>query len=170
MTYRSAIRPFLAVMGLILTFGIGPVSFFAPVGAQAQVVVNLRDADLKAFVEIVSEATGRRFVLDPEIRGRVTVLAPDEMTEAELYEVFLTVLELNRLTLIEGTGADRIVRMSVARELSSGPDSQGGAGAYESRVIQLKHAPVNEVVEVVRPLLPAEAVMTPVPGTSLIIL
>lgn len=166
MIYRSAIRPLLAVMGLILIFG----TALMPRQAEAQVVVNLRDADLKAFVEIVSEATGRRFILDPDVRGTVTVLAPDEMTEAELYEVFLAVLELNRLTLIEGAGADRIVPMNEARELASGTAAHGGAGAYESRVIQVKHIAPDEVVEVVRPLLPAEAVLTPVPGTSMLIL
>ena len=171
MTYRSAIRPLMAVMGLILMCGVGPVFYvLTPGSAQAQVAVNLRDADLRNFVEIVSEATGKRFVLDPTIRGSVTVLAPNEMTSAELYEVFLAVLELNRLTLIEGAGADRIVYMGSARELASGPDAQGGVGSFESRVIQVQHIPVVELVEVIRPLLPAEAVMTPVPGTNLLIL
>lgn len=171
MTYRSTIRPLMAVMGLILMCGVGPVFYvLTPGSAQAQVAVNLRDADLRNFVEIVSEATGKRFVLDPTIRGSVTVLAPNEMTSAELYEVFLAVLELNRLTLIEGAGADRIVYMGSARELASGPDAQGGVGSFESRVIQVQHIPVVELVEVIRPLLPAEAVMTPVPGTNLLIL
>jgi hypothetical protein len=42
---------------------------------RAQVTLDLRDADLRNFVEIVSEATGRSFVLDPGVRGTVTVLA-----------------------------------------------------------------------------------------------
>ena len=65
---------------------------------RAQVTLDLRDADLRNFVEIVSEATGRSFVLDPGVRGTVTVLAPDQMSPNDLYEVFLSVLELNRLT------------------------------------------------------------------------
>jgi len=64
----------------------------------------------------------------------------------DLFEVFLSVLELNRLPLIEG--ADRIVPMNVARELSSG-DSAGLPSGFETRV--------KEVIEVVRPLLPAAA-------------
>jgi len=172
MSLRAAIRPFVVGVGLILTYGVGPVtlSVLTPTHAAAQVALNLRDADLRSFIEIVSEATGRSFVLDPNVRGTVTVLSPGEMTPAELYEVFLSVLELNRLTLIEGAGADRIVQMSSARELASGPDAQGGAGAYESRVIQVKHVPTQEIIEVVRPLLPPEAVLTAVPGTTMLIL
>ncbi|APZ54032.1 secretin N-terminal domain-containing protein [Salipiger abyssi] len=138
--------------------------------AAAQVTLDLRDADLRSFVEIVSEATGRRFLIDPAVRGTVTVLAPGEMTPAELYEVFLAVLELNRLTLIEGEGADRIVAMNNARELASGPAARGGAGAYETRVIEVRHVPLQDIVEVVRPLLAAEAVLTPLPGSRLLIL
>ncbi len=150
---------------LVLAIGYGAVM---PRAALAQVELNLRDADLRSFVEIVSEATGKRFVLDPGVRGTVTVLAPGDMSADELYEVFLSVLELNRLTLIEGGSAARIVPMNVARELAT-----GGAGApagYATRVIPVRHVPMSEVIEVVRPLLPSEAVLTPVPGSKLLIL
>ena len=136
---------------------------------RAQVTLDLRDADLRNFVEIVSEATGRSFVLDPGVRGTVTVLAPDQMSPSDLYEVFLSVLELNRLTLIEGAGADRIVPMNVARELSSG-GSAGLPSGFETRGIPVREVPLQEVIEVVRPLLPAEAVMTPVPGAKRLII
>lgn len=140
---------------------------------RAQVALDLRDADLRSFVQIVSEATGRSFVLDPQVRGTVTVLAPKEMSAEALYEVFLNVLELNRLTLVEGAGADRIVPMMVARELAPGDDKGAGIigrDGYETRVIRVEHAPLSEVIEVVRPLLPSEAVITPVPGAKLLIL
>ncbi len=136
---------------------------------HAQVSLDLRDADLRSFVEIVSENTGRSFVVDPAVRGTVTVLAPNQLTADELYEVFLSVLELNRLTVIEGAGADRIVQMNTARELSSG-DTAGVSSGYETRVIPVRHVPLQEVIEVVRPLLPSEAVITPVPGANLLIL
>lgn len=137
--------------------------------ARAQVQLDLRDADLRSFVEIVAEATGRNYVLDSEVRGTVTVLAPDELSPADLYEVFLSVLELNRLTIVEGAGADRIVPLGTARELSDGDSSARGA-AYQTRVIEVQNVPLDEIVEVVRPLLPSEAVLTTVPGSSLLIL
>jgi len=98
MNVLKSIRALLAALMLA-----GTALTCAPV--QAQVALDLRDADLRSFVQIVSEATGRSFVLDPQVRGTVTVLAPKEMSNAALYEVFLNVLELNRLTLVEGAGA-----------------------------------------------------------------
>ena len=135
--------------------------------ARAQVALDLRDADLRSFVQIVSEATGRNFVLDPAVRGTVTVLASGDMSAAALYEVFLNVLELNRLTVVEGSDADRIVPLNTARELAPGGS---GAGGYETRVIALEHIPPQEVLEVIRPLLPSEAVVSTVPSQRLLIL
>ncbi|MEZ5715188.1 MAG: secretin N-terminal domain-containing protein [Paracoccaceae bacterium] len=141
-----------------------------PAPASAQVRLDLRDADLRSFVEIVAEATGRNYVLDPNVRGTVTVLAPGELTPDELYEVFLSVLELNRLTIIEGVGSDRIVAMSSAREMAAGSPLGNADGAFVTRVIEVQNITPNEVLEVVRPLLPAEAVISVVPGSNLIIL
>ncbi|MEM8848445.1 MAG: type II secretion system secretin GspD [Pseudomonadota bacterium] len=137
--------------------------------AHAQIELDLRDADLRSFVEIVSEATGRNFLIDPDVRGNVTVLAPRELSPADLYEVFLNVLELNRLTLVTGGGVDRIVPMGIARELAAGGQG-GGRGDFQTRVIEVRNVPLNEIIEVLRPLLPAEAVITPVPRSNLLIL
>ncbi|MEL7091484.1 MAG: type II secretion system secretin GspD [Pseudomonadota bacterium] len=133
------------------------------------VELQLRDADLRSFVEIVAEATGRSFVLDPGVRGTVTVLAPEALTSDALYEVFLSVLELNRLTLIESGAVARVVPMNVAREQSTGPVDITRAG-YETRVIEVRNTPINEVIDVIRPLLPSEAVLTSVPRSRLILL
>jgi general secretion pathway protein D len=148
-----------------LMLGMGALSTVSGM-ARAQVALDLRDADLRSFVQIVSEATGRNFVLDPAVRGTVTVLAPGTMSAAALYEVFLNVLELNRLAIVEGIDADRIVPLGTARELSTAT----GAGGYETRVIELANASPQEVIEVIRPLLPSEAVVSAVPAARLIIL
>lgn len=147
--------------------GIIAILLLLPGFVRAQGALDLRDADMRSFVEIVSEATGRNFVIDPGVRGTVTVLAPENVTSAALYEIFLNVLEVNRLTIVQGVDADRIVPLNTARELSPGG---AGAGLYETRVIHVQHIPVSEVVDVVRPLLPSEAVISTVPNARLIIL
>ncbi|WGW05902.1 type II secretion system secretin GspD [Tropicibacter oceani] len=156
------VKPFLFV---VFSFYI---NILQALPAQAQVTLNLRDADLRNFVEIVSEATGRSFVLDPGVRGTVTVLSPDAMSNEDLYQVFLSVLELNRLTIVEGAGADRIVPMNSARELASGASAL--PGGFETRVIRVRDISPQEVIEVVRPLLPSEAIISAVPGSNRLIL
>lgn len=136
----------------------------------AQVALDLRNADLKRFVEIVSESTGRSFILDPQVNGTVTVLAPNQVSSEAIYEIFLNVLELNRLTIVKGVGADRIVPIGIARELAPSTAITLTGGGYETRVIAVENVPISEITEVIRPLLPAEAVLSTVPGAGLIIL
>jgi type II secretory pathway component GspD/PulD (secretin) len=83
----------------------------------AQVSLDLRDASLRDFVQIVAQSTGRNFILDDRVQGSVTVVAPNTVTPDAIYEIFLNVLELNRLTIVEGDETDRIVPLDVAREL-----------------------------------------------------
>jgi general secretion pathway protein D len=168
MTVSKHVRSKFFVLMLVVAQAF-TIAILAGTPVRAQVQLDLRDADLRGFVEIVAEATGRSFVVDPAVRGTVTILAPGELSPADLYDVFLNVLELNRLTIVPGSGADRIVPMNVARELSSDP-AFGGAGDYQTRVIEVRNVPLNEIIEVVRPLLPSEAVITAVPRSNLLIL
>lgn len=138
--------------------------------ATAQVSLDLRDANLSDFVQIVAEATGRSFVLDSRVGGTVSVIAPEDVTSSALYEIFLNVLELNRLTIVEGDEADRIVPMEIAGQLAPGEERTVRGGAFETRVIRVENIPMTEIVDVIRPRLPEAAVLSTVPGANLIIL
>ena len=63
--------------------------------AMAQIRLDLRDVDLRSYVELVSQQTQRNFLLDPSVEGVVSVFAPMPITPAASYEIFLNVLELN---------------------------------------------------------------------------
>jgi general secretion pathway protein D len=146
------------------------VTLMLGTSVQAQTALDLRDADIKSFVQIVAEATGKRFIVDPQIRGTVTVIAPGTMSSDAVYEIFLNVLEINRLTVVEGDEVDRIVPLGIARELSNGGGPRTLDSGYATRVITVENAPLSEIVDVVRPLLPQEAVITAVPGAGVLIL
>ncbi len=139
-------------------------------GLRAQISLDLRDADLRSFVEIVAEATDRNFTLDNRVQGTVTVIAPGTVSEDALYEIFLNVLELNRLTIIQGDLVDRIVPMDIARELAPGERVRTLGGAFETRVFNVRNISLGETVEVIRPLLPAEAVLSTVEQSGLLII
>jgi len=151
----------LVVLAILMVFG---------QSLRAQISLDLRDADLRSFVEIVAEATNRNFTLDNRVDGTVTVIAPGTVSDAALYEIFLNVLELNRLTIIEGDAVDRIVPLDIARELSPGERVRLGGGSFETRVFAVRNLSLGETVEVIRPLLPAEAVLSTVEQSGLIII
>jgi len=136
--------------------------------ARAQMQLDLRDVELRSFVQIVAERTGRNFIVDPAVSGEVTVVAPTPVSSDTIYEIFLNVLELNGLTIVEGEGVDRIVPLGDATSLARAAQDRGGT--FETRVIPVSTANLDDVIEVVLPLLPGEAVLTPVYSAGLLVL
>ncbi|HAM74737.1 MAG TPA: type II secretion system protein GspD, partial [Alcanivorax sp.] len=58
--------------------------------------VNIRNADIQAFINQVAEMTGKNFVVDPRVRARdVTVISNQPLTSDEVYELFLSVLQVH---------------------------------------------------------------------------
>ena len=55
--------------------------------------MNFRDVDILVLIKFISELTGRNFLVDPDVRGNVTILSPQKVTVDEAYRVFLSVLE-----------------------------------------------------------------------------
>lgn len=144
--------------------------FAAASSAQAQIRLDLRDVDLRSYVQLVSEQTQRNFLLDPSVDGVVSVYAPMPVTPAASYEIFLNVLELNGLTIVEGEGIDRIVPMMTAAGLASGVGTPRRGGAFETRVIPVPAGDLNETLDVIESLIAPDAILTPIPSAGLLVL
>ena len=153
----------LLLLGFLLAFG-------APRPASAQIRLDLRDVDLRSYIQLVAEQTGRNFLVDPEVQGTVSVFAPVPVTPASMYEIFLNVLEINGLTILEGEGIDRIVPMHAASGLASGTARAQRGGAYETRVIPVRSGDIVEMYDVLEPLVAPDAILTPIPSAGLIVL
>ena len=88
---------------------------YAPVIAQT--TLNLRDADVRAFIQDASRVTGRNFIIDGRVQGKVTVVSDRPLSRSEYFEVFLSTLRANGLGL--GAGMDNAVVMDDYRVLNS---------------------------------------------------
>jgi general secretion pathway protein D len=74
---------------------------FEPMSPRARVTFNLEEAELPDLVRLISNMTGRRFILPTKLRAiKATVFAPTKVTVAEAYQAFLSVLEVNGFTVV----------------------------------------------------------------------
>lgn len=142
----------------------------ALVPARAQITLNLRDVELRSFVQIVAEQTGRNFLLDQSVSGTVTVIAPTPVGPDAIYEIFLAVLELNGLTIVEGGDVDRIVPIAIAAELAPGTARPPRGGGFETRAIAVRNVPLLEILDTIQPLLPPEVILSPITSAGLIVI
>lgn len=119
--------------------------------------VNIRNADLQAFITQVAEMTGKSFVVDPRVRSRdVTVISRQALSAAEVYELFLSVLQVHGYAAVPAGDVIKIVNNTTAKQ-GNLPLTQSRSVKGEeliTRVIPVLNSPVDELVPVLRPLVP----------------
>ena len=119
--------------------------------------VNIRNADIQAFITQVAEMTGKNFVIDPRVRSRdVTVISKQALTSAEVYELFLSVLQVHGYAAVPAGDVVKIVNNTVAKHSNLPLVQSRGINGEEliTRVIPIRNTPVDELVPVLRPLVP----------------
>lgn len=119
--------------------------------------VNIRNADIQAFITQVAEMTGKNFVIDPRVRSRdVTVISKQALTSAEVYELFLSVLQVHGYAAVPAGDVIKIVNNTVAKHSNLPLVQSRGINGEEliTRVIPIRNTPVDELVPVLRPLVP----------------
>jgi general secretion pathway protein D len=131
----------------------------APLIAQPGVTLSLKEADIRTLIETVSEATGLNFVVDPRVKAKVTVVSSQPMDEAELYQVFLSILQVHGYAAVPVGEIVKIVPDVTAKQ---GPvsvtesDHPGVGDELVTRVLTVEHVPAAQMVPILRPLVPQQ--------------
>jgi len=126
--------------------------------AEDTLSVNMREADIRAVVQWMSEETGKNFVLDPRVRGKITVLSSQPMTRTEAYHTFLAALEVYGFSAIEQRNTVRIVPDSAAKTTSSDVIEAFKDQAPSHRVthaIKVTGVSATDLATLLQPLIPA---------------
>jgi general secretion pathway protein D len=128
----------------------------APVLAQQ--TVNLRDADVRAFIQDVSRATGRTFIIDPRVQGKVSVVSERPLDQAGYFELFLSTLRANGLVVTPAAGG--AFRVAPADGAATQPSAGQGRDRFETAVLNLNFIDAASALETLRPLVSREGQVT----------
>ncbi len=120
--------------------------------------LNLKAADINVLISTVAEITGRSFIVDPRVEGRVTVISERPMDADEIYRTFEAVLRTHGFAVMRSGGIDRIVPDAIAAR--EAPYDAATSDSLVTRVIPVKHVSALELVTLLRPLLAPEAQLT----------
>ncbi len=147
--------------------------FIAPQLAAQPVTLNLKDANIGAVISTISEITGKNFIVDPRVKGKVTIISSRPMEKDELYQVFLSVLDVHGFAAIPSGSVIKIVPDASAKQdaLPVADASRPGHGdEVVTRVIELSHVSASQLVPILRPLVPQQGHLAAyVPSNILII-
>jgi general secretion pathway protein D len=129
---------------------------------RAQYVLNVRDADIRAFVQDAARVTGQTFIVDGRVQGKVSVVTDRSLSRSEYFEVFLSTLRANGLVAIPLRGGG--YRIQQADGAATQPTRVGSASAPSSQfvteVFRLRSIDATTAVETLRPLVSREGSIT----------
>lgn len=142
--------------------------------SDRMVTLDFNNVDLQTFIKFISELTGRNFVLDEKVQGKVTVISPAKISVDEAYQVFLTVLDLKGFTAVT---ENKVIKIFPSREAKQSggsvvteakplpPDEN-----YETRIVRLKYISASEISRLLAPLISRDGSSIPYSQTNALIL
>ena len=123
--------------------------FIAPILSSE--TINLRDADIRAFASDMARISNKTIVLDPRVKGTVTVVSNQDLSSGEAYAVFLSVLRVNGYSAIENNGVVKVVPESSGRQDYS--TNRDNIDSLFTEVIRLKQANARTLAPLIKPLI-----------------
>jgi len=117
--------------------------------------INMKKADIRTFIEQVSDITGYSFVVDPRVKGEVTVVSHTEMSSADIYNLFESVLRIHGYASVKTGNVVKIVPTQGAKQEDL-PLSNSGLESERmvTRVIPVENTSATELVPILRPMVP----------------
>ena len=135
--------------------------------------VNLKDTDIQEFIKFVADVTGTTMVVDPNVKGKVRVISSKPVTQAELYDLFLSILDVQGYTAVR---SGQVIRIIPSKDARSSPvplmedQDAGDNDEYVTQVIRLDNISAAKLIPVLRPLVPQQAHMAAYAPSNAIIL
>ncbi|MDJ0956065.1 MAG: type II secretion system secretin GspD [Arenicellales bacterium] len=122
-----------------------------------QITLNFQDVDIRALINTVAEVTGRNFIVDPRVKGKVTLVSGGPLSADEIYSVFLSVLEVHNFAAVPTGGIIKVVPSNIVKQRPTPTEYDefvADGDQQITQVLRLKHASVQELLPILRPLLP----------------
>lgn len=120
------------------------------------ITMDFDGVDIKVFIKFIADITGKNFIIDEKVSGKITVISPRKMTMDEAYRVFLSVLEVNGFGTVDMGGVTKIVKAADAITKSLETTMEPPMirdDTMITQIIQLKYADANDMRNLLSPLM-----------------
>ncbi|MGE5790038.1 MAG: type II secretion system secretin GspD, partial [Syntrophaceae bacterium] len=136
--------------------------------------IDFDNVDILAFIKFISELTGKNFVVDEAVKGKVSVFSPRKISSDEAYRVFESVLEIHGLTTVPSGDVIKIVPSQQAREKNIATRLRAeGIGPNDrvvTQIVPLKHASPDDMKKILDPLVSKASVILSYPPTGMLVI
>ncbi|MGD8568461.1 MAG: type II secretion system secretin GspD [Gammaproteobacteria bacterium] len=157
----------------IITLAVLPLLLISSAAVAEQVRLNFKGADIQAVITSVAEITGKNFIVDPRVKGKVTIISSRAMSDKEIYKVFLSVLDVHGYTAVPAGKTIKILPDADAKH-SGIPAMEGDISNLGdesiTQVVQIEHVAAAQLVPILRPLVPPQGHLAAYPQSNVLII
>ncbi|MFV1982455.1 MAG: type II secretion system secretin GspD [Thiohalomonadales bacterium] len=157
------------VLAFVILIGFGITS----VTAAEQLTLNFTDTDINAVIGAVSEMTGKNFIVDPRVKGKVTIISNKSMNADDVYQVFLSILKVHGFAAIPGKNVTKIVPEVNAKQdaVPTYTRKRKNVGdEFVTQVVEVKHVNAAQLVPILRPLVPQRGHLAAYPASNILVI
>jgi general secretion pathway protein D len=177
-------RSRIAVALALAAFGAGAAASAQPAGTppaggaevgNGEVQLDFNDVELSVVIDTIARLTGKNFIYDDRVRGRVTIVSPTRITVEEAYAVFESVLQVKGFTTVEAPGgAIKVIPLREAKESNvetvRGEAATPATDRFITRLIPLRYIDAEAIAETLKPLVSKDASLVAYAPTNTVIL
>ncbi|MEN6431954.1 MAG: type II secretion system secretin GspD [Smithella sp.] len=151
-----------------------PFSYTKKEATKKYVTIDFDNVDIGVLVKFVSELTGKNFIIDDKVKGKVTIISPKKIPLEDVYKVFLSVLEVNGFTVVPAGNMTKIIPSVSAREKSletrfkkdlTEPDDR-----MVTQVVSLERANPDEIKRVLDPIISKSSSVLSYPPAGILVI
>ncbi|MGI9283056.1 MAG: type II secretion system secretin GspD [Endozoicomonas sp.] len=140
-------------------------------GVAKDIEINIKNSDIRSFIDWMASETDKNLIVDPRVKGKVTVIVNDPVNKQEAWSIFTEVLELHGFSVLEQTGTIKIIPNTLTRQ-SGVPFQESADSKSVATIIQvLKTQYLNaaQVIPIIRPLIPQTGHIAALPDSNLLL-
>lgn len=139
-----------------------------PLGDQP-VQLNFVDADIQAVVRALSRATGQQFLVDPRVKGNLTLVSEGQVPAHQAYDMLLAALRMQGFSVVDVGGVAQVVPEADAK-LLGGPIYSTGSSGMQTRTFRLQYENAVNLIPVLRPIVSPNNPINAYPGNNSIVI
>jgi general secretion pathway protein D len=164
----------ISLILLILTVHIAGAQTPQPNEDDRFVSIDFNDVDISVFIKFMSELTGKNFIVDNRVKGKVTIISPSKISVNEAYKVFESVLEVHGFATVDAGEVIKIVSspearskniQTLLREEARSPDDK-----VVTQLVPLRYADPNEIKRLFTPMVSKSSVILSYAPTNTLII
>lgn len=139
--------------------------------SSSQGTLNFVDADIESVIAAVGDYTNTTFLIDPRVKGTVTLVSEKPLSKAQAFQLLTSVLRLRGYSVVSANGYSKVVPEADAK-LQGGPIQAGGMRGDQiaTQIFHLKFESANNLVTVLRPLISPNNTINANPGSNTLII